>query len=855
MHSGFGRRWRFRRIKTHYILAFLIFATSVVSGQSTKQIREIFTQAESVLLYNEDYEMALPLYRMLADLVPENVNYQYKVGICYLNIPGKAADAIPWLEKATRNTTEDYSYSFKEDHAPVDAYFYLGSAHHILNQLDDAVRYYREFLQHARYEDLYFKDFVRQQIRNCEHAASLQEEPAAVKKIRLGDQINAYRRNTFPLISYDGTVLIYTAMPGTAKRIMMSVRESNHWSLPQDITDQLNAGDDSHATGLSYHGDTLLIYKEEGGKADIWMSIYRDTAWAEMWRLGKNINTKYWESSASLTPDGKHLYFSSNRKGGYGGLDLYVSDLNPDGTWGVPRNLGSVVNTPLLEDNPYVTVDGGRLYFASQGHYNMGGFDIFYTTRTLYGRWSKPVNIGYPVNTTDDNLFYYPLGSGDTALTSVVSFSGLSGTEDIYRIEFLPEGYISSVKIEGTVLIDGGGTVDPGTIISIRDQNTGKKLAELKPDTVDGTWSFEVSPGRYNIDFNAPEYQPLTEEIEIPTKFSQSIFALETHLLPKETGKGDVFFMKSVYFDEGKSQLSPELKKELFRLTALLKEYPALKFEVAGMTDTSRHATNQEILAARRAKEVVAFLAAQGISRDRFTVRAAGAIGVKPLGQQTTGAETKPSFSPRRIDIRLLRTDTSFRYTPELFVPEYAQARSHLTYSILMLKLDKKLPPDYFYRYNIEELNYVKVDEVNGEYYYTLGSFKNKSQAIEMLGKLFKLGFRQARIIDDPELEELLQKPEPQPRKYINRSKELEEIPFYTIQIYALKKNRPHAGAFRGLEDISIWPCTDGFVRYTFGSFQGWSVALKELDKIKALGFRDAFIRPVTQLEEMVIKE
>ena len=97
---------------------------------------------------------------------------------------------------------------------------------------------------------------------------------------------------------------------------MMSVREGDRWSLPQDITDQLKAGDDSHATGLSYHGDTLLIYKEEGGKADIWMSVFRDTVWAEMWRLGKNINTKYWESAASLTPDGKHLYFSSNRKGG-----------------------------------------------------------------------------------------------------------------------------------------------------------------------------------------------------------------------------------------------------------------------------------------------------------------------------------------------------------------------------------------------------------------------------------------------------------------------------------------------------------------------------------------------------------
>ncbi|NOY36835.1 MAG: OmpA family protein [Chlorobi bacterium] len=844
---------RSRGIVSSILLLFILVFQ--VSGQSKKQIREIFTQAESILLYNEDYEMALPLYRMLTDLEPENHNFQYKVGICYLNIPGKTKEAIPWLEKAIESTTEMYSYSYKEDHAPVDAFFYLGSAYHILNQLDEAVKYYQQFLHKASNDDLYFKDFVRQQIRNCGNARDLEKEPVVVRRIKLDKHINAYRRNLFPVVSGNGQVMVYTAIPGSNHRILCARRTETGWSLPRDITDELRAEDDCNTTGLSFTGDTLLLYKEEGGKADIWMSIYQDTVWSEIKRLGRTINTKYWESAASLSADGKLLYFSSNRSGGYGGLDLYVSRKQSDGNWGEPKNLGSIVNTPLLEDNPFVTTDGKKLFFASQGHYNIGGFDIFYSEKARNGRWSKPVNIGYPVNTTDDNLFYFPLGTGDSALMTIVSTGELSGTEDIYRIEFLPEGYVASVKVKGTVSVDGQPALNPGLEIEIRNTKTNEVVSTLHPDSAGGNWTADLAPGRYKITFRDPLYKEKTEEISIPEQFNQPYLALETHLSARDAGQGDVFFIRSVYFDKNKSQLNPETREELFQIVALLKEYPALKFEIAGMADTSRNATGQDLVAAHRAMEVVDFFASQGITKDRFTVRATGAIGVVPLGQKPMKPAVAGGMSPRRVDIRLLRSDTTFRYKAEMFVPEYKQAHSHLTYSILMLKLKKKLPPDYFYRYNIEDLNYVKVDEVNGEYYYTLGSFKNKNNAIEMLGRLYSIGFKEARILDDPELEDILQRPGPEPKRYIGRSKELEEIPFYTVQIYALKKNKPSAGSFRNLKDVRIWPCNDGFVRYTAGNYQGWSVALKALEKVRKLGYRDAFIRPVSQLEEMVARE
>ncbi|HHJ09776.1 MAG TPA: hypothetical protein ENK25_02665 [Bacteroidetes bacterium] len=848
---------RFRVMKTSLFLliSFLLIFPFPAKSQkvSTKELRSIFNEAESILLYNEDYEKALPLYKLLADFVPDNNNYQYKVGICYLNMDGYVKEAIPWLIKASKKTTINYSYNYKENHAPIDVLFYIGSAYHLLNRTDSAVYYYKKFLSAtSRFHNpqMFYTDFVRQQIKNCSHAREMEQHPVIVKKEKLPDRINAYRKNLNPVVSENRKILVYTAMPGNNKTIMYSRKERNGWSKPVDITSQLNAGDDSRAVALSYTGDTLFLYKEESGRADLWVSYYRDTVWTPMKRLGRNINTKYWESSCSISSDGKTLYFTSNRNGGFGGLDIYMSKRTADGRWGEAVNLGPVINTPLLEDNPHITADGKTLFFASQGHYNMGGFDIFFSKKKRSGSWAKPVNLGYPINTTDENTDYFPLGNGDTALVSLITKEGPVKTWDIYKVHIVAPGKINRIKLQGTLVYeDGARDADPSLSITISDTSGTKIFAKTIPDSA-GQYTAELLPGIYKVTITGNRYRNVTETINISEQYSRSFLAIETRMIPRQANQGKVFFIRSVYFRLNEYHLSAEARQPLLQVAALLKEYPRLKFEIVGITDTTIAENYNKNLAVKRAREVINFLTGMGISRDRFTLADIGEIKVVPLKKGKQTKEIKPA-QLRRVDIRLIRPDTSIRYKQEYFMPEYTTGKDKLTYSILVIKTKKKLPADYFYRFNMEELNYVKVDEVNGQYYYTLGSFKLKNRAIELLSRLIDLGFSQARVIDDPALDDLLHKPAEKKKKYVGRSEYItEEIPYYTIQICALLKP-PYHGAFKNLKDIRVWACKDKFVRYTVGNYHGYSVAKKALPEIRKMGYHDAFIRPVTSLDKL----
>ncbi len=841
------------------MLILFFFASRVLSGQPTnKEIRTIFNEAEAILLYNEDYEEALPLFRMLTDMVPDNHNYQYKVGICYLNIPGHVDQALPWLKKANVDPVIDYSYSYKEDHAPVDVLFYIGSAYHILNETDSAVIYYNKFLKAtARYKnsEMFYNDFVRQQIRNCRHAHEMEKEPVRVRKMKMPEIINAYHKNLRPVMSGNQKVFVYTAYPGQNHRILCSRMTPTGWVKPVDITDALNAGEDCYATALSYTGDTLFIYKEEAGKADLWVSKYDGSSWSPMKRLGRNINTKYWESSCYLTPDGKQLYFTSNREGGYGGLDIYVSRRTADGRWGEAVNLGPVINTPLMEDAPYLTADGKKLFFASQGHYNMGGFDIFYSVRKGT-RWTKPVNVGYPVNTTDENRYFYPLGKGDTALISCYTRheGDPTGNWEIYKVHILSEEEIFEIALKGSVTFaDGAPAPDTSLRVTVTD-TTGREITHLRPDT-SGHYLCQLPPGTYRITLSSRRYKDTSETITIPVNYPRSSLALETKLSPRQAGKGDIFFVRSVYFAPGEETLTPMARTALTHVAVLLKRYPSLKFEISGLTDTTGTEENKNRLPVRRAMTVLRYLESLGIASNKITFTKIGEVKVVPLGKGKATRLSEMEKQSRRVDIKLIRPDTSLLLKQEYFVPEYLRGKDKLTYSILVIKTKKKLPADYFYRYNIEELSYVKVDEVNGEYYYTLGSFKQKNRAVEMLNKIIEIGFSRARILDDPSLEDLLHKTVPPKKEYVGRSQYIqEEITDYTIQIYALYKP-PYKGAFRDLRDVQVWPCKDRFTRYTTGTYHGYSKALKDLPKIRKMGFFDAFIRPVSSLKELLKDE
>jgi len=207
------------------------------------------------------------------------------------------------------------------------------------------------------------------------------------------------------------------------------------WTPPVNITAELQSDGDHYVSCLSVTRGLLLLSKDDDIDSDIWISKFDGVRWEPVTKLKKGINTKHWESHGYITEDGNLMVFASDRPGGFGGLDLYISRLDEDGEWGTPVNLGPEINTPFNEDRPFLINHEMKLYFSSQGHYSMGGYDIFSSEKRSNGLWSKLANLGYPLNTPDDDLFFCPADNGRAGYISLTKDDG-AGKDDIYRIIF-----------------------------------------------------------------------------------------------------------------------------------------------------------------------------------------------------------------------------------------------------------------------------------------------------------------------------------------------------------------------------------------------------------------------------------
>ncbi|GAI72221.1 unnamed protein product [marine sediment metagenome] len=289
----------------------------------------------------------------------------------------------------------------------MDAYFYLANAYQVNGDLTKSHLAYKKYLELLDPSDTLNYEFVNQQIKACETAKSFMDKKVYFDAINIGEIINDRFPNFNPLVSEDESAMVYMSSRQFQDAIFYTKKVDGSWTVPENILPQILT-EDIYAVSLSFNGKELYMSKDDNFNSDLYISrLQEDDVWGKVVKLNKNINTKYWESHACVSPDGKTLYFTSNRKNGYGGLDIYISERNdPSGEWGPAVNLGPEINSQFNEDTPFLTNDGKTLFFSSQGHDNIGSFDIFYSTKLENGTWLKPVNIGYPINTTDDDLLF-----------------------------------------------------------------------------------------------------------------------------------------------------------------------------------------------------------------------------------------------------------------------------------------------------------------------------------------------------------------------------------------------------------------------------------------------------------------
>jgi hypothetical protein len=423
------------KVSPGYLLlsVFLLLFCQTPVAQVITDPQELFSEGEFFYLA-EEYEEALYFYLQLVELYPDHANYNFKVGDTYLNISGREYKAIPYLEKAITNNSFKYKKrSFQEKKAPHYAYFSLGNAYRINNEIEKALEMYQVFTSSEDFEGNYNLKMVEDEVSACERSIMIQDVPVNVKFTKLSRPININSDNTNAILSGDGNTMIFVTELAFYDAIHLSRKVNGAWLEPVVLNPQVESDGDMYPTSLSYDGKELFMVKRTEGNNDIYMSTIGTDFWSKARALGPTINTGTDETHAAISADGNTLFFSSARRGGFGGLDIYRSERLESGEWAEAVNLGPVINSHYDEDTPFLSDTGNRLYFSSAGHYNMGGFDVFFSNLDEDGVWKDPINIGFPINTTTDDLFFYPIGNGSQGYISRIEKEG-SHAYNIYHL-------------------------------------------------------------------------------------------------------------------------------------------------------------------------------------------------------------------------------------------------------------------------------------------------------------------------------------------------------------------------------------------------------------------------------------
>ena len=677
---------RFNMKNLGLTLAVLFLTASLYSQMETpfdkklfKEQKDQFKVAEKHLqegdafymAYSVDYRKAVAEYLQANKFNPNSSELNYKIGMCYFN-----------FDKYQMKTYFEKAYSLKPTVSP-DILFYIALSYHIEGEWQKAIDYYNQFAGKATAPELQpLKTDAFKKVQECKNGQDLADKKARVWIDNLGEAINTKYPDYGPVISADEAIMIFTARrPGSEdlspdgayfEDLYESKHENGVWTKSVSMGKPLNVQGQHDATiGLSPDGHTLFIYNDKKGNGDIYISTDEDGTWSKPEQLGKTINTDAHEPDASLSFDGKRLYFTSNRDNGFGMHDIYYSDWDADKEkWGDAINIGNVLNTPYEERSVFIHPDGETMYFSSTGHNTMGGLDLFYS-KLVNDVWQKPVNLGPPLNTPDHDVQLVVAGNGRYGYASSYRQGGY-GEKDIYLITFLgPEkppmlsnedNLIASIakpikeKIKEPELVVEGSNMAILTGI-IRDEKTKQPLqaqvvlvdndkneiiAEFMSDSKTGKYLVSLPAGKnYGIAVKKDGYLFHSENFVIPEASGFKQYKKDVDL--KKVEVGQTIVLRNIFYDYAKYSLRDASVNELERLIALLNDNPTMRIELAGHTDTRGTVTDNQVLSQNRAKSVVDYLISHGIDKSRLEYAGYG--------------ETKPLISDGEISKMKSKTD------------------------------------------------------------------------------------------------------------------------------------------------------------------------------------------------------
>jgi len=626
------------------------------------------------------YSDALEFYLKANNFNPENALLNYRIGVCYLN--------SAWKQKSLFHLEKAYKINSNIDE---DIHYNLGCAYHINMEWEKAIKEYQLYRPTIKPDSRQSVKDIDRKISECKNGIELVKNPVLVFIDNAGPEINSTFPDYGPVISADESIMMYTSRRSTTsgggidpndqqyyEDIYISTNETGKWTTGTNMGKPVNTDNRHDATvALSADGQKLFIYLDDmvRGSGNIYECDQKGTSWAKPDRLNDNVNTKFHESSASITADGNLIYFVSDKEGGFGQHDIYKSIWDPKKQkWGEPENLGPTINTPYGEHGVYIHPDGKTLFFSSEGQKTMGGYDIFKTVwDDKRKKWSTPENLGYPINSADDDIDFVLSASGKHAYYSAFKAGGY-GEKDIYKITFITpknpvlnteDNLLASVTepisqaviakeisipvvsvsiLKGTIL-DGVTRQPLEADIELVDNVLNQVIASFKSNSATGKFLVSLPAGKnYGIAVKKEGYLFHSENFDIPAAAGYQEYIKDVEL--KNIAVGTKIVLRNIFFDFDKATLRPESTYELERLIQLLKDVPTMKIEIGGHTDSKGSDEYNLKLSGSRAESVVTYLSTHGIDKARLTSKGYG--------------ETKPMATNETDDGRQLNRRTEF---------------------------------------------------------------------------------------------------------------------------------------------------------------------------------------------------
>ncbi|NDU96031.1 OmpA family protein [Spirosoma terrae] len=594
----------------------------------------------------------------------------------------KASEAIPFMEQA-----------IKQDPNFMDAYLKLGQLYEFTRQFEPAISAYRNavrlqpdspasgaayqslsatLLRLGRYAEAlpYLEKFqsmfptgsvqakrIERQLQSVRFAQEAVQHPQSVDPKPVSSVLQTTPSQYFPVLTADEQTLVFTALkPEGDEDLMTSTFNGETWSPPVSLASSINTPDNEGTASLSADGRMLVFTACQGrkgfGSCDLYISRKTGTDWSAPENLGPNVNTRYYESQPSLSADGRKLYFVSDRPGGKGRRDIWRSDLDSEGNWREPVNIGEPINTAFNEASPFIHANGQSLFFASEGHVGLGGYDLFVSDSSGTG-WSNPTNLGYPINTSEDQASLFVAANGKRAYYSFEEQKdGVSQKSRLYTFD-LPESLRERVKpvsyLKG-IVADAKTKKPLAATVELVDLKSNQVVSRVQADTETGQYTAVLpSGGEYALYVSVPGYLFKSLSFDFTQRTKGEGMSLSVPLEPAIAGETARETLNNLFFESGRYDLADKSRTELDRLAAFMKASPAVKIEISGHTDDKGDAAANLTLSQKRAQAVVSYLTQAGIEADR--IRAVGYGKTKPVVPNTSDENRRLN---RRIEWKIL---------------------------------------------------------------------------------------------------------------------------------------------------------------------------------------------------------